>query len=308
MKNQNIKVISRGLMHSYGHASVVQLLLAASPIMVLLCYFLYRASKRPSERCYDYDLVSQDEVNEVCKLIPLRDMVIWFLAVAFMFSLLAVYLSLFVEKRRALVEEYLRSGKRILGNVHYKKSSIACCRMANYGTAVYPHPHYDKMPVYIRRKVRVVERYTREGCILLYLQNKTFSAQPLEELEIDQRIYKENHSQLRITRFVVWALVVFCYLAPIYILKIINDMNGQQLFKYQPEYNSLTAIKIYIFVAGIAIPLIAMILNWVLWKRHEHWMTVEHKILEEGDDEELENGSWYDPEDQVKQPYRPQMS
>lgn len=283
--------------------SALQVVLTSLPILALLCYFVYLAAVRQSEPCYS-EVLADDEVEDACRLIPLIYMIYVYLGCAFLFSLVAGVLSLYVPKRRALIEEYLDKGKSIVGDIHYKASkNQGCCRPAYYGYAVYHHPNYEKLPVFIRRQVRVFERYTRENIFLLYLEDKSFSAQPKEELMIDLEIFRKYETRMIVITCYAWVCVAFCYLAPIYILKVIYDLDNAGLSEYQPDYDSTKAALIFAIVAGLVIPIAAFAINWIAWTRHEKWMTRDHRILEEIDPDDAE--SWYEGTDMERAQYQP---
>jgi hypothetical protein len=282
--------------------SLAQIVIASAPLLALLCYFLYLAHERPSEPCYA-EFLTEDEISTACHLIPLKQMVIVCLVLGFMWSTLVSYLSVYVPRRRALIERYLENGKRINGNVHYnseKTSSCSCCHLSHYGHVVYPHPHYDKLPVYIRRQVRVVERYTREGTTLLYLEDLSFSAQPKQDLEIDREIFRLNEARMKTFRWFSWLQLAFCYIAPIYILGVLYDLDEAGIYDFQPDYDTKNATFIFALVAGALTPITAYMISAIAWSRHEKWMTWEHKILEEGD-----SGGSYDDGDCEKVAYNP---
>jgi len=106
-----------------------------------------------------------------------------------------------------------------------------------------------------------------------------FSAQPRHELEIDREIFRHNDISMKIITVFVWLLVIFCYAAPVYILKVIYDMYQAGFAEYHPDYDGMDAVYVYALIGGIFTPSVAFIVNSVTWSRYERWMTFEHKLV-----------------------------
>jgi len=249
--------------------SVTQTILAFSPILAVLIYFLYLAHDRPSQPCYTEDL-SDEEIEIACKLIPLENMVFVYLLVGCVWACLGVYLASFVPRCEKLIQQYLDEGVAILGNIHYEPGQKSwTCSQDRYGYALYLHPNYNNLPVFIRRQVRVSERYTREREQLLLLDGMPFSAQPRHELEIDREIFRHNDISMKIITVFVWLLVIFCYAAPVYIVKVIYDMYQAGFAEYHPNYDGMDAVYVYALIGGIFTPSVAFIVNLVTWSHYE---------------------------------------
>jgi hypothetical protein len=151
-----------------GH--LVQFILASLPIFSLLVYFLWLAYLRPFE-----DAASRSDF--ILAETDLEDMVVVFLVIAQLWGILAVYLSSFVPLRHRLLQSYLTEGRSTLGDVFYEERSSVCCPKQHRGHVIYPHPNKDIYPVFVRRKLPVIERYTRERVTILVLPELPFSGQ-----------------------------------------------------------------------------------------------------------------------------------
>lgn len=137
-------------------SSLIQLFLATFPLFAVLVYFLYVASIRHTLPEYniddriDDDGVIADIIASEGPQIALMEMNFVFLTVFFIWSILGIYLAVFVPKRRELVSSYLTEAYILLGDVRYDdpKTTAWCCscclrclpRFASYGYVTYAHP------------------------------------------------------------------------------------------------------------------------------------------------------------------------
>lgn len=87
------------------------------PFLILFLYFLYLAAIRPS--LYENNQ-NNNNADDIPAIIPLTDILLCFLAFLCLFSMLAVYLLIFVPKRRNLMKSYLESGDTVMGDVFYE--------------------------------------------------------------------------------------------------------------------------------------------------------------------------------------------
>jgi len=108
-----------------GKGSIIQMALSTTPILGLLCYFLYLAHKRPNlER---YNLSDDADDGQIITafadpIIAMIEMFYVFLSVATFWVWLLFYLHSFVPKRRKLVQTYLNKDVvSVLGDVSYEK-------------------------------------------------------------------------------------------------------------------------------------------------------------------------------------------
>ena len=279
--------------------SLVQVVVASLPLLALLAYFVFLAHVRPTTPCYT-DTLSEEQMASECHLIPISDMIFVFLCCGLLWTVIAAFMTVYVPKRRALIDQYLTNGKTIIGDVHYHPDQQqGCCRLGKYGNAVYPHPNYKKLPVFIRRQVQVFELYTRERITLLFLPGKSFSAQPKEELEANRGIISRNQGNMRAIALFSWACVSFCFVSVLYALKVMYQLDKNGLYDYQPDFEEKATSFILASVGIVTIPIIAFGSSWIAWTRHEKWMTIDHKILEEDDQ------SWYEGNGEEMTRYQP---
>lgn len=274
-----------------------QAILASLPLLSLLCYFLYLAHERPNERCY-VAAHKRGEVEDACELVPLRHMLIVFVMIGLLWNAIAFYLSVYEVRRRALVEQYMGSGTFLRGNIYFKEDHqrydpMSCNRTA-YGYVVYAHPNYGKLPVFIRRQVRVFERFSVEGASITLLDERPFSAQSREALEMEMELFRQNHGRMVALRVISIFWILFCTLSPIYILKVLFDLEQAGLYDFQPDddkfFDPRNLSIIFAFFSGLFNPLISYLMTLWAWQRYEYWMTWQHKIVE---DDDIENEDFY---------------
>jgi len=272
---------------------IVQFIAASLPFFLLLLWFLVEAHIRPKSQCYDEDSYYADDDQSIADLqaacsdlIPLEQFVHVFLGALFCWTLLAVYLSLYMPRRHNLVKAYLEQGEKIIGNVYYSRKKHAGLALTATGHVVYPFPG-DASRI-IRRKVYVYERYTRELAALLYLPGQPLSAQPRLDLEIDRDVTELNQERVSILTQYAWAWCVFCLLAPLYILKVIDKLNNRDIQAeekgvYQPDTNVGNISTLYYVLAFAVIPVSCVLFVALAWFMHKRWMTKQHKELEDGE-------------------------
>lgn len=267
---------------------IQQFIFATLPFFILLLWFLYQAYRRPNTQCYQNDPgdfdddQAKNELGEACsQLIPLVQFVYVFLGVAFCWTLLAVYVTFYIPRRHKLVEAYLRQGETVIGDVIFGRNTWGIMSLTSYGHVEYTHPDKDKH-VTIRRKVHLYERYSRELTAILYLPGQPTSGQPKLDLEIDRDVSELNSERLQILLWYSWAWSMFCLVAPLYILKVMNDLaeEGNEENVWQPENNVDVGnfVKIYCILAYVVIPATSLFINLLAWFWHKRSMTVAHTL------------------------------
>lgn len=270
---------------------IIQFIAATFPLFILLLWFLYSAPSHLNSSCYDLFDFSNDEevanyVEECSKFIPLEQFVIIFLLAEFGWFLLAMYLTFYVPRRHDLVNDYLSRGETIIGTVYFNRKKYGLS-LSSYGHVVYEHD--SKM---IRRKAHVYERYTRELSAILRLPGLPYSGQPKLDLEIDRDVIEINGPRLKILVWYTWAWSIFCMIAPIHIVKILKVIESKNAY-----YSSNFSVWFYV-LAFFVIPLLSALWICVAWTWHKHWMTLQHKVLEEGESPtETERGCCFDDEE-----------
>ena len=151
---------------------------------------------------------------------------------------------------------------------------------------MYPHPTSDSDdPIFVERKVRVFERYTRERTTLLYLENMPFSAQSKLDLEADLKKTEDTSTREKLISISHFAFLIalLCYLVLAYILKVLWDMDQDGIESWQPDFGAFKTIIIYV-VVGVFLPVLAFLFNWLTWFRYKWWMTRSHSIVSSGSD------------------------
>ena len=244
--------------------TVLQFCLSTVPFLAVLVYLLYVAFKRG---------IQVEDGAEQNDLFSLMDMTIVFLSFHVSWTIFAVYLLVFVPKRRYLLDRYLREGERTLGDVIVedpsKRKGPRCLTSRKYGFAIYPHPTKTDPPVVVRKKVRVYQPFTRERVEILRLPNRPLSGQAKIDIEIDlNKMRTERDTTL-------------CYISSISILWVLFSVAGACFCIYQmsniPEEslmgdeNVVIARRILFFVAGIN-PLIAFAVNGLRYVMYHKWM------------------------------------
>jgi hypothetical protein len=247
--------------------SLLQLILATVPLLGVLIYFLYEAWERPTKEIYNLaDDYTQEEWDwaseETGSLISLMDMLLVFLTLLLLWTMFAVYVVIFIPKRRRLIGRYLEEGKTVIGDVHYDRTSRMCGSFHDYGYAIYAHPTEQKV---VRKRVRVYQGHTREKIAILLLPNRPLSGQAKIDLEIDLMAATEDRdsrNKLTSTVSISWAL--FTLLGATYVLYQMNQIND-------PNVNASRARKVYLVVAGLNVPL-AFGINYMRFVMYTNWL------------------------------------
>mmetsp|Transcript_364 Transcript_364/g.452 ORF Transcript_364/g.452 Transcript_364/m.452 type:complete len:349 (-) Transcript_364:1121-2167(-) len=118
---------SDDLANNDHRASVFQLFLATTPLLGILNYFLYLAYKRPSLDRYNLADDATDEEVEAAwnePEIPLIELFFTFLIFLTIWSWLAIHMSIFIPKRRGLIQEYINAPgvRTVIGDVEFNNS------------------------------------------------------------------------------------------------------------------------------------------------------------------------------------------
>lgn len=279
--------------------SILQLFLSTTPLLLVLIYFLYLASKRPSLPIYteatqiDDDVVIQKIYDDTGKQIRLVEMLYVFITILIIWCTLGVYLKYFVPKRRALINEY-EQGRHVLGDVHYEEPKTICggriklLRFSDYAHITYAHPYPDGLDPekddkakgraardvpenqrvwMVRKRVRTYSAYTRERVTIIHLPDKPLSGQAKSDVETDlaSASTKPRNSIPDIMK-IVYFWVAFTALSPIYILVQIGKIDD--FFE-----NKTHGWWIYGIGVGVVCPLLAIGGNWLRWKVYHKWTT-----------------------------------
>jgi hypothetical protein len=288
--------------------SIFQLFCTTAPFLVVFTYFLYLAAVRPNLVVYsvadgiDDDVYLQQLYEEAGSVIALMDMLHIFLTVLTVWSALAIYLKMFVPRRRALVKDFMERGTSVVGDVMYDNRNIRC-RFSKYAFVVYPHPNQDEVrqtlqksnhmttPMsdeqnpstselppsqwMVRKRVRTYQPYTREIVSILILPDRPFSGQAKGDLEIDYATFTDtSRDRIQSIMKVVWGWIAFSFLSAIYIAvqihRVPNEMEG----------NPLWAWFFVVFYLIIVIPVLALGGNALRWAIYKHWVLNKGVVFE----------------------------
>jgi hypothetical protein len=216
----------------------------------------------------------EEALREAGAIIALSDMMGCFLAFLALFSMLAVYLWLFVPKRRQLMQSFLNDGKTVIGDIFYEASSSSnrYASFSKYAFVMYPHPNEPKK-LLVRKRVRCYQHYTRERVTILVLPYHPFSGQPKTDIEMDLAASDDLRGD---TKNVLWCLVpwiLFLLVSPIYLL--------HQMSLIEDEYDDpKRGWIIYLSMVFLVIPILALGGNYARWMLHRHWVVNRGVVIQ----------------------------
>lgn len=246
-------------------------MLATIPFLILFLYLLYLAYIRPSLAIYQNN--NNQAWQETGAIIPLMDMMGCFLAFLGLFSMLTVYIAIFVKKRRALMKSYLDSGKTVLGDVFYENNSSSwkCGSFSKYAFAMYAHPDQPKQWL-VRKRVRCFQHYTRERVTILLLPQYPYSGQPKSDVEMDLMASEQSSSETNKILCCLYAWIIFLIAAPIYLL--------HQMSLIEDDYDDpQRGWKIYLICVLAVIPIVCFGGNYLRWRLHRHWVVNRGTVI-----------------------------
>eukprot|EP00980_Cylindrotheca_fusiformis_P008261 scaffold1736_cov127-Cylindrotheca_fusiformis.AAC.75 len=272
--------------------SISHFVVSTIPLLGILLYFLYEAWSRPNEAQYQLgDDFTDDQVmaanDATGAVIRLFDILIVFLVFHFLWTLFAIYIVVFVPKRRHLIGRYLSEGHEVIGDVIYDKNSRTCTKFQDYGFAVYPHPTEKTL---IRKRVRVYQPYTRERITILCLPNKPLSGQAKIDIEIDlNAASKERDNQNR--QFAAFATFwyFFTLAGSYYVVHQMGKLNDG-------SGNASVAMKVFLVSVGLNIP-ICYASNLIRFLMSRNWITNRGAKIDGSDDpRKMQPGCLFDAE------------
>jgi hypothetical protein len=257
----------------FFQSGLTQFAVSTLPLLVVLLYFLYRASRRVDE--YNTNNYYNDDV------LSLMDMLIVFLCFHMSWTVFTVYVTIFLPKRRHFLGRYLTEGQTSMGDIIYDKSSRllgGCCGCwrRDYGYALYPHPIGEQKV--IRKRVRVYQRITRERVAILRLPNRPLSGQPKVDIEMKLSAMKhERDSSVRFVAYVAVFWLIFALAGSLFVLRtmIVLDQYGTALVDNE---DASLGRKLVLLVVGINIPF-AFVVNWIRFLLYRNWMVNRGAIL-----------------------------
>lgn len=257
-----------------SRGSVLHFIFTTTPLVAVLIYFLHEAKIRPSKAIYNLgDDYTDDQLNDALeeRLIALYDILTVFLSVHVLWTTYAVYIIVFVAKRRHFIGRYLSEGERVSGDVIFDKSSRNFGGFHDYGYTVYAHPTQRKV---IRKRVRVYQRYTREKVTILRLPKRPLSGQPKTDIEIDLSLATKERDNLN-TYIGIYSgcWVVFTFACALFVL--------QQMFRLEESASS--GLKTFLVIVGLNIPF-AFIANWIRFLLYRNWMINRGAVVDDDQD------------------------
>ena len=129
----------------------------------------------------------------------------------------------------------------------------------------------------MRKKVHVLQRYTRERVAIVLIPEYPFSGQPKADLENDLAAAKRNKKKIMWLATLSWLWMIFAAVAPLYLILIMEQVGTDS------GYDVSTVWIIYSLVAGLVIPATALSINTLIWKSYYRWLTKGGKIVEVGE-------------------------
>jgi hypothetical protein len=262
------------------------------PLLGILIYFLYEAWTRPNEEIYQLgDDFTDDQFNAAKEasgtLLQLHDILIVFLSFHVLWTLFAIYIVVFIPKRRHLIGRYLSEGEEVLGDVIYDKNSRTCTTFQDYGYAVYPHPTQKTL---IRKRVRVYQPYTRERITILCLPNKPLSGQAKIDIEVDlNAASKERDNQNKHIAAFATFWFFFTLAGSMFIIHQMEKLDDE-------NENANNATKLFLIIVGLNIP-ISYLSNLFRFLMSRNW-TINRGAKIDGSDDarKMQPGCLFDAE------------
>ena len=257
-----------------SRGSHVHFILTTLPLLLVLLYFLFTTWRRPQAPIYNMDYGYTDDqwktaLDETGSLIALSDILTMFLLCHVLWTTFAIYMIVFIPKRRHLIGRYLSEGESCVGDIIYDKNSRNCGGFNDYGFALYAHPTQRKL---VRKRVRVYQRFTRERITILRLPDRPLSGQAKVDLEMDLTAARKerNSSNYYISVFsIIW--VIFTLIGASYVY--------YQMTKIVDEDDE-KALKWLLTIAGLNVPL-SYAANFIRFLVYRNWMINRGAILDD---------------------------
>lgn len=244
------------------------------PFLAVLIYLLYNATQRTNDADNDdpFSLMDTSIVFLTCH-------VIW--------TFFAIYLLVFVPKRRRLLGRYLSEGETTLGDVVFDQSikkrfgflsKLYCCRsFRDYGYAIYPHPTKTDPPKVVRKSVRVYQPYTRERITILRLPGRPLSGQSKIDIEIDlSQMRDERDTTLKSIAAVSIFWVLFSLAGAVYCTYQMSTINDEYLVSNE---NEKFARRMFLVVVG-SNPFAAYVGNSIRFSMYKKSMVNHGAVIE----------------------------
>ena len=260
------------------------------PFLAVLIYLLYNATQR-----------TNDEDND--DPFSLMDTSLVFLACHIIWTFFAVYLLIFIPKRRRLLGRYLSEGEKTSGDVVFDESikkkfgflsQLYCFRsfFRDYGYAIYSHPTKTDPPVVVRKSVRVYQPYTRERITILRLPGRPLSGQSKIDIEIDlNQMNDERDTTLKPIAIVSIFWVLFSLAGSVYCTYQMSTINDEYLVGNE---NEKFARRMFLVVVG-SNPFVAYVGNSIRFLIYKNSMVNRGAVIKnDGEARKIKHWCLYD--------------
>jgi hypothetical protein len=253
-------------------SSLTQFVLSTVPFLMLMTYFLILAFQRPE--IYD----KGDELGMT--LIPLTHMIYVNLTFYGLWSLLFMYLKVFVPRRRQLTETYVYNNNEIiLGDVKYDDARgqcgflgnlIAKCRNVDYAYVTYRH----RGDGFVEKHVRTYLPFDRENVAIILLPNSPLSGQPRGDLQRDAATFPKDRDRSRPMLVVCASWLLFVLLGSLYITHQLYNINDPDLERWNGNQALVWTTSTFVLF-----PILAYVANLFRFKRYRKWVTDSGEIV-----------------------------
>ncbi len=254
-------------------SSLTQLVLATVPFFLLLTYFLILSFQRTGI----YERGEQMKLT----LIPLTHMLYVYLSFFFLWTMLFLYLMVFVPNRRKLTESYVTSDNEVvLGDVKFDdtRGRWGCLGnfIAKFGNSDYAYVSYRHKKGFVVKKVRTYSPYDREQVAIILLPNRPKSGQPRCDIQTDAATFPKDRDKSTPILMVCAAWIFLSVLG--------SSIIVHQLYQIDdPDLEGLTGqdALIWTLCSFVLIPFICYVSNITKFLFYRKWVTNSGKIVDE---------------------------
>ena len=148
-------------------------------------------------------------------------------------------------------------------------------RRVNYATIEYTYPNSSDW--WIKKQVRVYERFSREKVTIVRLLNRPFSGQPLSDVEIDVQASSDSRNESTIIAFISFAWAAFCLAGAMLVYVQMTKLN-------RDEYEDADKAKCWLIAIGCTgLPVVVTLTIFVRWALYQHWIVSRGKVYKDDD-------------------------
>lgn len=246
---------------------IFQLVLATTPLLGALTYFLYLTNMMVSG------------ANENPPNISLTEFLLIFLAFFFSWNGLIMYMHVYVRKRRALVRLYLDCGRIVFGDVRYDESlsgdlfkrgkpswwfyNFNCLGLSKneYADVVYTSEFGA-----VTKMVRTYQPFYRERVAILVLDGYPKSGLPKRDVEIDVASQDSSHLFAITAISIFW--LFFTLFGAIVVIMAMDEIDGA---------NSADGWEIFAYIVGFSFP-VSFLSNYIRYLHYKQWLLESGKF------------------------------